>query len=86
MHHEQEEEGENRYSERKGTCACVILFVEVPSGVVASIKYTPVEVDTTKLQTEESKGSESRSTATTQPFFDGMEECAWKTGPSELKP
>ena len=46
------------------------LFVRVPRGVTAPVTYTPMDVDSIKLQTEESEGSESRSAATAQ-LFDG---------------
>ena len=47
------------------------FLVEVPSGAAAPIKYTPWKLtQLIKLQTEESKGSELRSTAAYQ-LFDG---------------
>ena len=57
MQHEQEGEiGAQK------ECECALdLFVIVPLGPAASIKYIPMEADTLiKLQTEESTGSELR--------------------------
>ena len=53
---------------KEGSVYVLDLFVKVPSGAVAPIKYKPPwrSMQSIKLQSEESKGSEPRKTATTQ--------------------
>ena len=55
---------------KEGYVYVLDFFVRVPPNVTAPVTYTPMEVDAIKLQTEESEGGESRSTATAQ-LFDG---------------